>query len=277
MSSKRKQTSEILAEGWRATTAVLTSKGMVVPDTIEFLIDGARHIRATRVATLEDLARAINALNEDIERLSHEPRRAITVGDELERLCHQRKALDPQDCETRPYFHWLNEEIEHLSRRSPTDIVRFVDRDIEELRREGASLLELQSRTSRDGCNTSTTVIEALFPDVPVQKKTAAEKTEIERWLASRKEEGLKIDPETAEVDWSYAQTLDPYGVMDEWELPEEFDQIGREYFARNPGSDIWVEFGDLPNAVRDALWKRHRRHLAFPAGLEGMAGPDSE
>ena len=35
-----------------------------------------------------------------------------------------------------------------------------------------------------------------------------------------------------------YAQTLDPYGVMDEWELPEEFDQIGREHFARAPGSD---------------------------------------
>ena len=32
-------------------------------------------------------------------------------------------------------------------------------------------------------------------------------------WLASRKEAGLKIDPETAEVEWTYAQTLDPYGV----------------------------------------------------------------
>ena len=27
-----------------------------------------------------------------------------------------------------------------------------------------------------------------------------------------------------------YAQTLDPYGVLDEWELPEEFDHVGREY-----------------------------------------------
>ena len=35
----------------------------------------------------------------------------------------------------------------------------------------------------------------------------------VEEWLAIRKEEGLKIDPDTAEVDWVYAQTLDPYGV----------------------------------------------------------------
>ena len=39
--------------------------------------------------------------------------------------------------------------------------------------------------------------------------KTSAEK-ELEEWLAIRKEAGLKINPETAEVDWTYAQTLDP-------------------------------------------------------------------
>ena len=40
---------------------------------------------------------------------------------------------------------------------------------------------------------------------------------------------GLKIDPETAEVDWNYGQTLDPYGVCDEWELPDEFHCVGHE------------------------------------------------
>ena len=85
-------------------------------------------------------------------------------------------------------------------------------------------------------------------------------------WLASRKEAGLKIDPETAEVDWTYAQTLDPYGVYPE--LPEECQQIGREYFARAPGSDVWVWFGDLPDAIRSALWEKHKSKLAFPAGL---------
>lgn len=88
-------------------------------------------------------------------------------------------------------------------------------------------------------------------------------------WLAIRKEAGLKIDPETAEVEWIYAHTLDPYGVYPE--LPEECQQVGREYFARSPGSDVWVDFGDLPEATRDALWKKHRRKLAFPAGLEAL------
>jgi hypothetical protein len=86
------------------------------------------------------------------------------------------------------------------------------------------------------------------------------------RGTASRKEAGLKIDPETAEVEWTYAQTLDPYGVYPE--LPEEYWQVGREYFARFPGSDVWVWFGDLPDAIRSALWEKHKSKLAFPAGL---------
>src|SRR5262249_37085842 len=85
-------------------------------------------------------------------------------------------------------------------------------------------------------------------------------------WLASRKEAGLKIDPETAEVDWTYAQTLDPYGVYPE--LPEECQQIGREYFARAPGSEVWGGFGARPDAIRSALWEKHKSKLAFPAGL---------
>jgi hypothetical protein len=63
------------------------------------------------------------------------------------------------------------------------------------------------------------------------------------------------------------AQTLDPYGV--EPDLPEEYQQVGRNYFARSPGSDVWVWFGDLPDETRNALWGRHSKKLAFPAGLE--------
>jgi hypothetical protein len=87
-----------------------------------------------------------------------------------------------------------------------------------------------------------------------------------EEWLEIRKEAALHIDPETAEVDWCYAQALDPYGVIPD--LPEECWQVGREYFARAPGSDIWVWFGDLPTATESALWEKHKRKLAFPAGL---------
>jgi hypothetical protein len=114
----------------------------------------------------------------------------------------------------------------------------------------------------RSRCPGSTTVIEALFPDIPVKKKTASEKAEIEQWLAIRKEAGLKIDPETAEVDWNYGDICDPYGVCDEWELPEEFLCVGRVYYARSPESDIWVSFDDLPDTVREKL--RGKKVAAF-------------
>ena len=92
------------------------------------------------------------------------------------------------------------------------------------------------------------------------------ERMTVREFLAIRKEEGLKIDPSTAEVTWWYAQVLDPYGVHPD--LSEDF-RVGREYFARRPGGDIWVEFGDLPEKTCDALWKRHKSELAFPAGFE--------
>jgi hypothetical protein len=86
---------------------------------------------------------------------------------------------------------------------------------------------------------------------------------------ALRKAVGLHIDPETAEVDWTYAHTLDPYGDCPD--LPEEYQQVGRAYFACSPGSNLWINFGDLPKATRDALWERHSSRLAFPAGLENL------
>ena len=67
-----------------------------------------------------------------------------------------------------------------------------------------------------------------------------------------RREAGIKIDPETAEVLCSYGDTSDPYEI--DPLLPEEWRQGGRNYFARSPGSDIWVYFGDLPAATADAL-----------------------
>jgi hypothetical protein len=85
--------------------------------------------------------------------------------------------------------------------------------------------------------------------------------TELEEWLAIRKAEGLKIDPDTAEVDWEYGQILDPYRVHPD--LPEECQQIGRVYFARSPGSDIWVCFYDLPKKTCDALWECLESKLA--------------
>jgi hypothetical protein len=67
-----------------------------------------------------------------------------------------------------------------------------------------------------------------------------------------RRQAGLLIDPSTAEVTCWFTQVMDPYGI--EPDLPEEYQCIGREYFARAPESDIWVCFDDLPKPCRDAL-----------------------
>jgi hypothetical protein len=83
------------------------------------------------------------------------------------------------------------------------------------------------------------------------------------KWLAARKEAGLHIDPETAEVTGNYGQILDPYGV-DPY-LPAECQQGGWDYFARAPESHVWVWFGDLPDATRailDAKDAGHRKQL---------------
>jgi hypothetical protein len=89
--------------------------------------------------------------------------------------------------------------------------------------------------------------------------------TEEERqaWRAIRKELGLTVDPKTAEVMWTYAQTLDPYGIYPE--VREECDQIGREYFARPSGSDVWVSFDDLPEPTIRALRQELKERQACP------------
>jgi hypothetical protein len=110
----------------------------------------------------------------------------------------------------------LDDTIEHPSEHKANPMIPYLHLEFEQLHKDSEALLELQRRATQGRASASTTVIEALFPDVPVKKKTAAEKAEIEQWLAIRKKEALKIDPETAEVGWWYAQTLDPYGVLDE-------------------------------------------------------------
>ena len=84
----------------------------------------------------------------------------------------------------------------------------------------------------------------------------SADESERKKWLLVRKEAGRQIDPETAEIMWIYAWTEDPYCINPE--LSEEAQySCGREYFARNPGNDIWVRIEDLPTATRDALWEK--------------------
>ena len=75
--------------------------------------------------------------------------------------------------------------------------------------------------------------------------------------------EGSRIEhrPEHGRGGLVLRATLDPYGVCPD--LPAECQQVGREYFARAPESDVWVWFGDLPPEVSRALWVRFENEPA--------------
>lgn len=77
----------------------------------------------------------------------------------------------------------------------------------------------------------------------------------VAEWLETRRAEGQRIDPATAEVEWWYVQECDPYGVR---RLPPEYDSVNREHFARNVDSDIWVSFGDIPGETCELIFQRH-------------------
>jgi hypothetical protein len=81
---------------------------------------------------------------------------------------------------------------------------------------------------------------------------------EIEQRVAIRKREALEIDPETAEIHWCYGWIGDPYG-----ECPDFRECVGRQYFARRPGSDIWVSFSDLPMRTRERIREKSARECS--------------
>ena len=86
-------------------------------------------------------------------------------------------------------------------------------------------------------------------------------KAEVER----RRQIGLTIDPDTAVTMFWWADINDPYQILNR---TYHEGCIGRERFARRPDAtsqDDWVDFNDLPEATREALWKRDGRKLSFP------------
>jgi hypothetical protein len=61
------------------------------------------------------------------------------------------------------------------------------------------------------------------------------------------------IDPETADVKWEYTPFLDRYAEF------RVSSKMARQYFARSPGSDIWVSWGNLPEQTELSLWEKHK------------------
>lgn len=68
-----------------------------------------------------------------------------------------------------------------------------------------------------------------------------------------------EIDPHRAEIMWAYADVMDPYGI-----LGCAYGCIGRVFYVRNPGSDIWVAEYDLPETVRSEFFNSGRRDRAI-------------
>jgi hypothetical protein len=85
----------------------------------------------------------------------------------------------------------------------------------------------------------------------------AMTKAEIAEFLAQRRQAGLQIDAETAEIEWGSGNIQDPYGIGED---PEGMGCSGKLLFARAPGSDVWVYVEELPKTTAKALLERIRR-----------------
>ena len=79
----------------------------------------------------------------------------------------------------------------------------------------------------------------------PNKKRISTVEVTVDYLKALRREVGRHIDPETAEVHGVYAEVCNPYN--DKLDLPVEAQCVGRDYFARSPGSKVWIWFHDLP------------------------------
>jgi hypothetical protein len=93
-----------------------------------------------------------------------------------------------------------------------------------------------------------------------------------DEFYARMKTEGLTIDPKTAYVRDGYTHFGDPYGV--EGFSPTKYEAVRHMHYARAPGRDDWVWFGDLPLETRAALEERLRANKGpeFDHRVERMA-----
>jgi hypothetical protein len=95
---------------------------------------------------------------------------------------------------------------------------------------------------------------------------TAAEYTAFKE---AKRKLGEAIKPKTAEVHYTYADTLNPYGLPG-----EDCGQVGREFFVRNAPDGEWVHIHDLPEATRKAIEECSPPMCSFVTTPEGLVDP---
>jgi hypothetical protein len=82
-------------------------------------------------------------------------------------------------------------------------------------------------------------------------------------WMRIRKEEGTRIDPDTALVTFFYEHGYVPFYAKHYEEGYKCEHNVGRVDYAIAPdGSTGWVSFDDLPDHVCEALEQRRSKHL---------------
>jgi hypothetical protein len=80
---------------------------------------------------------------------------------------------------------------------------------------------------------------------------------EAQAFLEGRLKEAERIDPQTCEIRWWFADAVNLYGIFEDH---EEFCCFGKERFVRNVPDGDWVWVGHLPEHIAKALFERMER-----------------
>jgi hypothetical protein len=111
--------------------------------------------------------------------------------------------------------------------------------------------------------------LDAIFKDHPWQNPPPVTDAERTAFYEAKRKVGETINPETAEVDFTYADTENVYGLPG-----DDCGQVGREFFVRNPPDGEWIHIYDLPEATRKGIEDRSPPMCSFVATPEGLVDP---
>jgi hypothetical protein len=97
-------------------------------------------------------------------------------------------------------------------------------------------------------------VIQCVTQFKPRDGRSAAE---AQAFLEGRLKEAERIDPQTCEYWYAYADIVDPYNIFEDDEV---LGHSEKGYFVRNVPDGDWVWYGDLPEHIFKALIERINR-----------------